>query len=227
MNSPLRCWQQKLRRLTPAATLSLYWFTLSLSILFCARPKKTLHLFATLFIPFFSSKLDISPFIKRRLPFLHQSYASLIFRNNTRSICFRAFLRTNAVKSSVFSDFSVKPRENQKKCLTTEENSSKIYTCEQPMKLDSLAQSVEHLTFNQGVRGSNPRWITIYGALEKRLNSPAFHAGIQGFESPTRHHREQALPALFLSSSAEWSTAPSKQRTFRPTFTPPDAEAAY
>ncbi len=25
---------------------------------------------------------------------------------------------------------------------------------------DSLAQSVEHLTFNQGVRGSNPRWIT-------------------------------------------------------------------
>ena len=26
---------------------------------------------------------------------------------------------------------------------------------------DSLAQTVEHLTFNQGVRGSNPRWITI------------------------------------------------------------------
>ena len=25
---------------------------------------------------------------------------------------------------------------------------------------DSLAQSVEHLTFNQGVRGSNPRWVT-------------------------------------------------------------------
>ena len=25
---------------------------------------------------------------------------------------------------------------------------------------DPLAQSVEHLTFNQGVRGSNPRWIT-------------------------------------------------------------------
>ena len=25
---------------------------------------------------------------------------------------------------------------------------------------DSLAQSVEHVTFNHGVRGSNPRWIT-------------------------------------------------------------------
>ncbi len=29
-----------------------------------------------------------------------------------------------------------------------------------PAKYDSLAQSVEHLTFNQRVRGSSPRWIT-------------------------------------------------------------------
>ena len=28
------------------------------------------------------------------------------------------------------------------------------------MAFDSLAQLAEHLTFNQGVRGSNPRWIT-------------------------------------------------------------------
>ena len=28
-------------------------------------------------------------------------------------------------------------------------------------RLDSLAQSVEHLTFNQGVPGSSPGWITI------------------------------------------------------------------
>ena len=28
-------------------------------------------------------------------------------------------------------------------------------------KYDPLAQSVEHLTFNQGVRSSNLRWITI------------------------------------------------------------------
>ena len=27
---------------------------------------------------------------------------------------------------------------------------------------EPLAQSVEHLTFNQGVRGSNPRWLTKY-----------------------------------------------------------------
>ena len=26
-----------------------------------------------------------------------------------------------------------------------------------------------------------------FGLLEKGLNSPAFHAGIQGFESPTGH----------------------------------------
>ena len=30
------------------------------------------------------------------------------------------------------------------------------------IKRDPLAQSVEHLTFNQGVRGSIPRWITIF-----------------------------------------------------------------
>ncbi len=30
-----------------------------------------------------------------------------------------------------------------------------------PQKLDPLAQSVEHLTFNQGVRGSNPRWVKL------------------------------------------------------------------
>ena len=28
-------------------------------------------------------------------------------------------------------------------------------------KYEPLAQSAEHLTFNQGVRGSNPRWFTI------------------------------------------------------------------
>ena len=28
------------------------------------------------------------------------------------------------------------------------------------MMYDPLAQLAEHLTFNQGVRGSNPRWVT-------------------------------------------------------------------
>ena len=30
-----------------------------------------------------------------------------------------------------------------------------------PSQFDPLAQSVEHLTFNQGVRSSNLRWVTI------------------------------------------------------------------
>ena len=33
-----------------------------------------------------------------------------------------------------------------------------------PQPFDPLAQLVEHLTFNQGAWGSNPQWITIYGA---------------------------------------------------------------
>ena len=31
------------------------------------------------------------------------------------------------------------------------------------LKLGSLAQVVEHLTFNQVVRGSSPRWLTKLG----------------------------------------------------------------
>ena len=31
-----------------------------------------------------------------------------------------------------------------------------------PSQSDPLAQLAEHLTFNQGVRGSNPRWVTIH-----------------------------------------------------------------
>ena len=34
---------------------------------------------------------------------------------------------------------------------------------------DSLAQLAEHLTFNQGVRGSNPRWVTSLVASAARL----------------------------------------------------------
>jgi hypothetical protein len=33
-------------------------------------------------------------------------------------------------------------------------------------QIDPLAQLAEHLTFNQGVRGSNPRWITIFSKLQ-------------------------------------------------------------
>lgn len=41
-----------------------------------------------------------------------------------------------------------------------------------PHKNDPLAQLAEHLTFNQGVRSSNLRWVTI--VLETRTLSRAF-----------------------------------------------------
>ena len=41
---------------------------------------------------------------------------------------------------------------------------------------DLLAQSVEHLTFNQGVPRSSRGWITIYGALVKWLRHRPFTA---------------------------------------------------
>ena len=40
-----------------------------------------------------------------------------------------------------------------------------------------LAQLVEHLSLNQGVRGSSPRWCTIYGPVVKWPKTPASHAG--------------------------------------------------
>ena len=45
-----------------------------------------------------------------------------------------------------------------------------------PSQNDPLAQSVEHLTFNQGVPRSSRGWITIYGALVKRLRHRPFTA---------------------------------------------------
>ena len=59
---------------------------------------------------------------------------------------------------------------------------------------DSLAQLVEHLTLNQRVRGSSPRWVT-----RSKSTAPAIIAGAvfmmwakkllkQGFDSPRLHH---------------------------------------
>jgi hypothetical protein len=41
---------------------------------------------------------------------------------------------------------------------------------------DPLAQLVEHLTFNQGVVGSSPTWVTNFGPLVKRLRQRPFTA---------------------------------------------------
>ena len=38
-----------------------------------------------------------------------------------------------------------------------------------PSHDDSLAQLVEHLTFNQGVPGSSPGWITIFFYIKMRM----------------------------------------------------------
>ena len=54
----------------------------------------------------------------------------------------------------------------------------------------------EHLAVNQGVVGSSPIASAIYGLLEKRLNSHAFHACIHGFESRTGHQMLQILNVI-------------------------------
>ena len=50
----------------------------------------------------------------------------------------------------------------------------------------------EHLAVNQGVVGASAIASAIYGLLEKRLNSHAFHACIHGFESRTGHQMEES-----------------------------------
>ena len=44
---------------------------------------------------------------------------------------------------------------------------------------DPLAQSVEHLTFNQGVPRSSRGWITIR-PVGQAVKTPPFHGGIKG-----------------------------------------------
>ena len=50
-------------------------------------------------------------------------------------------------------------------------------------RYDPLAQLVEHLTFNQGVDGSSPSWVTISGPLVKRSRHRPFTA-ITGVRFP-------------------------------------------
>ena len=47
-----------------------------------------------------------------------------------------------------------------------------------------------------------------YGALEKWLNSPAFHAGIQGFESPTRHQNALIMAFCFFNKGRGFVSRP-------------------
>ena len=55
-----------------------------------------------------------------------------------------------------FIDF----QKNRNFLLTIKPHIDIILKLSKFSNFDSLAQLAEHLTFNQGVRGSNPRWIT-------------------------------------------------------------------
>ena len=93
-----------------------------------------------------------------------------------------------ALKSCCFCRFSGKFAGNRKKPWQMRQDKVKlILVIATWSSFDPLAQLAEHLTFNQGVPRSSRGWVTICGTLEKRLNSPAFHAGIHGFESRTCH----------------------------------------
>ena len=65
---------------------------------------------------------------------------------------------------------------------------------EKPFVYDSLAQTVEHVTFNHGVRGSNPRWVT------KKIDNP-------NPRPPLAQLVEQlTLNQWVLGSSPRWCT---------------------
>ena len=60
-------------------------------------------------------------------------------------------------------------------------NVSILYT-KNLIRHDLLAQLVEHLTFNQGVDGSSPSWVTIslIWPVGQAVKTPPFHGGIKG-----------------------------------------------
>ena len=49
-----------------------------------------------------------------------------------------------------------------------------------PLPFDPLAQSVEHLTFNQGVPRSSRGWVTSLRPLGQAVKTPPFHGGNRG-----------------------------------------------
>ena len=58
-----------------------------------------------------------------------------------------------------------------------------------PCQHGSLAQLVEHLTFNQGVPRSSRGWITtFFWPVGQVVKTPPSQGGIGGFKSPTGHH---------------------------------------
>ena len=64
----------------------------------------------------------------------------------------------------------------------------------QKARCGGVAQWLEHSAHTRGVAGSNPATATTSGALEKRLNSPAFHAGIFRGSNPLRVTKKNSHP---------------------------------
>ena len=85
-----------------------------------------------------------------------------------------------------------------------------------PSQFDPLAQSVEHLTFNQGVRSSNLRWVTTIwrgteAVITGRSWKPLESYGSQGFESlPLRQIKNQFLYWFLEKYSSGWRGSPAK-----------------
>ena len=73
-----------------------------------------------------------------------------------------------------------------------------------PANLDPLAQVVEHLTFNQGVRGSSPRWVTtLYGFRGRggMADAPDLGSGAERRKSSSLFVRTRNTPFICGSSS--------------------------
>ena len=74
-----------------------------------------------------------------------------------------------------------------------------------PANLDPLAQVVEHLTFNQGVRGSSPRWVTtLCGVFRGRggmADAPDLGSGAERRKSSSLFVRTSNTPSSCGSSS--------------------------
>ena len=78
-----------------------------------------------------------------------------------------------------------------------------------PCQVDPLAQSVEHLTFNQGVPRSSRGWITICGLFVKWLRHRPFTAG-------SRVRISHRSPMWAISSAGRASALQAECQQFDP-----------
>ena len=87
---------------------------------------------------------------------------------------------------------------------------------------DPLAQLAEHLTFNQGVRSSNLRWVTKQKDTPRRV---FLFGNLMGFEpviaSRRRAKLHRATPRGAVRITSEWTSAPFRFLLWqKPSFAP-------